>query len=86
MTTEPAFPNPELSNAHYGNPEGYTGITIRDYFAAAALPALTQNSGHLSADIARWSYELADTMMAAREPKPGLAGLESYKHETALFA
>ena len=79
----PAFPNP-LNQ--YGDLEQYSGITIRDYFAAAALPALTANSGSPSADIAGWCYELADAMLEARKPKTDLAGLEQYKRDTALFA
>ena len=64
----------------------YSGIEIRDYFAAAALPALTANSGSPSADIAGWCYELADAMLEARKPKPDLAGLEQYKRDTSLHS
>jgi len=63
--TEPAFPQQtdlKLS---------YTGMTLRDYFAAKALPLMLQ------ANVGKWgknyeiyanrAYEFADAMMKARQ-------------------
>jgi len=44
------------------------GMTLRDYFAAAALTGYRANRG-ISAhegDVARWSYDQADAMLSAR--------------------
>jgi hypothetical protein len=46
------------------------GITIRDYFAAAALTGqLSTEQGYNAASqkIAAWSYQIADAMLAARK-------------------
>ena len=54
------------------------GMSLRDYFAAAALQGLLGNSGfHVETDveseipnaIAKYSYEAADAMLKAREAK-----------------
>jgi len=84
--SEPAYPNPELSREHFGNPSGYTGITIRDYFAAAALTGMMSDTDVSYFDplsVAKNSYDLADAMLAARAPR---TGLEQYKRDTALLA
>jgi len=62
----PAFPLQSIG------PEfqpGYSGMTLRDYFAAAALQGFCSAWGH---DIksAAYAYELADAMLKAREVKP----------------
>jgi hypothetical protein len=49
------------------NPEG---MTLRDYFAAAALPQVDQRSHGNPDDVARECYQLADAMLKAREVKP----------------
>lgn len=58
----PAFPTPN----DYSNP----GMTLRDYFAAAALPAVYAHAmvvGCESQDtIVAEAYELADTMLEER--------------------
>ncbi len=66
-----AFP----TDGEYG---AYTaGMTLRDYFAAAALSGIVAaHSGEtaLPADdkAARWSYQAADAMLAERvKPRPG---------------
>ena len=55
-----------------------SGMTLRDYFAAAALQGLLGNSEfHVAADveseipnaIAKYAYEAADAMIRAREAK-----------------
>ena len=62
------------------NPEGFyqTGMTLRDYFAAAALQGMLSNSvlhqGYSSAkERAKEACEFADAMLAEREKKGGAA-------------
>lgn len=58
---EPAFPNGWM-------PE--SGMTLRDYFAAAALTGLVEQAGVLhDKELAKWAYEFADAMLKAREPQ-----------------
>jgi hypothetical protein len=45
---------------------GYTGMTLRDYFAAKAMQALAQKYSH-EGDISRNAYKIADAMLKARE-------------------
>jgi vacuolar-type H+-ATPase catalytic subunit A/Vma1 len=40
----PAFPCPEAAKIHYGDASLYVGMTLRDYFAAAALNANTSSN------------------------------------------
>ena len=45
------------------------GMTLRDYFAAAALPGvLGSPAGNVSSceTVAKWSYDMADAMLAQR--------------------
>ena len=66
--SEPAFPGVTyVSQDGKKNPEG---MTIRDYFAAAALPQVDQRSHGTPDDIALECYQLADAMLKAREVKP----------------
>jgi len=52
----------------YGSDGVEHGMTLRDYFAAAAMQGyLTQNNIHNWAQIASDSYSMADEMMKARE-------------------
>ncbi len=49
--------------------EAQGGMTLRDYFAAAALQgmlAYEQGTG-ASSDYAKWAYEYSDAMLAARK-------------------
>ena len=71
----PAFP---VSSEIY-NGTGLCGMTLRDYFAAAALQGLLGNSEfHVETDveseipnaIATYAYQAADSMLKAREAKP----------------
>lgn len=66
-TSFPAFPVQDASKwqAH--------GISMRDYFAAAALPAIIQTCandtplwGTIAQMFARRAYEVADAMLEAR--------------------
>jgi hypothetical protein len=45
------------------------GMTLRDYFAAAALQGFVTNNGTDTAEeaLAAWSYSLADAMLATRK-------------------
>lgn len=69
----PAFPAPEAGQQHFSDPAAYTGMTLRDYFAAKALAALIgadkdyENRGAKAVPkLARWSYEYADAMLKER--------------------
>ena len=67
-------------NVYYSEPIGSIGpqltikggITIRDYFAAAALHGLMSEydpEDELEHHIAKWSYKAADAMIREREAK-----------------
>ena len=65
MKNEPAFPqqtNLKLS---------YTGMTLRDYFAAKAMQGFMANKAnpmHFQPENdAAWAYTIADAMLKARE-------------------
>ena len=47
----------------------YTGMTLRDYFAAKALQGIMACNGvyENEAQLARWCYEQADAMLEARK-------------------
>ena len=68
----PAFPC-----VYYSEPIGSIGpqltikggMTLRDYFAAAALPQVDQRSHGTPDDIALECYQLADAMIREREAK-----------------
>jgi hypothetical protein len=60
-----AFPLPELGM------HGSYGMTLRDYFAAKAMPIAASNfpDGHPNgfAGMAAWAYSYADAMLVARD-------------------
>jgi hypothetical protein len=64
-TGGPAFPTATLAQKTEG------GMTLRDYFAAKAMPAiLEQNDVHVGRALtnAAWiAYQMADAMLKARE-------------------
>jgi hypothetical protein len=65
MKNEPAFPVPNSANVN-----GQAGMTLRDYFAAAALPALIKigfDDGIEAKDIVADAYFYADKMLTERE-------------------
>jgi hypothetical protein len=69
---EPAFPVPVGEREFWDREENGSpnGITIRDYFAAAALQGLmNQATNHRSMAIeeAEYCYSIADAMLAARK-------------------
>jgi hypothetical protein len=72
-----AFPqcNVEVIDGRITLAEVTGGMSLRDYFAAAALghiPKLLEVNGKnlTAAMIAEWSYEVADAMLIERERTP----------------
>ena len=68
----PAFPlqahGDEAKSRYYLTQQG---MTLRDYFAAAALQGLLADGGGSSwENDAQAAYKAADAMLAAREAKP----------------
>ncbi len=56
---------------------GNLGMTIRDYFAAAAMQGMMAHTGSYGTnngpgDIAERSWQIADAMLAARERREGV--------------
>ena len=53
--------------------KNYEGLTLRDYFATAAMQgniaSLTQEDIFTASLVAQWSYEVADEMLKARDKK-----------------
>lgn len=61
----PAFPSTVESNT---GTMFFVGMTVRDYFAAAAFQGLlADGAGGSDADLASIAFRLADAMMAERE-------------------
>jgi len=62
----PAFPmgyHPE------GNSADHFGMTLRDYFAAAALQGLMSSQCQVDDPYPIYAYRIADAMLKAREAK-----------------
>ena len=52
--------------------EVYRGMTLRDYFAAAALQGLIANKPYMGIDtslMSDWAYKVANAMLNEREKK-----------------
>jgi hypothetical protein len=69
----PAFPFEFTQTYAHGPPDRlvHTGMTLRDYFAAQALPAFVaaySQTGLSFPHIAQLSYDLADHMLKVRQP------------------
>ena len=65
----PAFP---VSTGHHPDTmmkDPRIGMTLRDYFAAAALQATQENPDGWTSNekCAAWCYQMADAMLAERE-------------------
>ena len=60
----PAFPTLFIE-PDYGS--GYAGMTLRDYFAAAALQGNLIEPTANNDEVAKWAYSLADAMLKARK-------------------
>ena len=72
MTTNtggPAFPRNILDHGHGVTTTHESGMTLRDYFAAKALVALATYEEYHPERAAKYAYEYADAMLAAREQK-----------------
>lgn len=58
---------PVLDNPGIGLRLREPGMTLRDYFAAKAMPVLIANMTNPNADdVAMWAYRHADAMLAER--------------------
>ena len=76
----PAFPISPTSVTMEPNPNGVgmlathhgmkSGVTIRDYFAAAALQGLMASQCEADDPYPIYAYKIADAMIKAREVKP----------------
>ena len=65
-----AFPSDKFEIDAYGvkQPMGKNeGMDLRDYFAAKAMQLYVGEGNTDKESVARWSYEIADAMMKARE-------------------
>jgi hypothetical protein len=61
----PAYPvSPEIYNG-----TGLCGMTLRDYFAAAALQGLMSSQCQVDDPYPIYAYRIADAMLKAREAK-----------------
>ena len=60
---EPAFPNKGFNG--WGEP--FQGMTLRDYFAAKAMQAMTERGEASKGFVAREAYLMADMMLKVRE-------------------
>lgn len=58
-----AFPT-AADNGHSDNQDG---MDLRDYFAAKAMQLYVGEGNTDKESVARWSYEIADAMMKARQ-------------------
>ncbi len=66
MSNEPAFPSADFEHHEF------TGMTLRDYFAAKAMQGiltatLTPNTAWSQDEAAETAYNVADAMLKARE-------------------
>ena len=53
-----------------------TGMTLRDYFAAAAMQGIVRSNNNRfhPEDDAKWCYEIADAMLMEREKLSTMGG------------
>jgi hypothetical protein len=68
----PAFPYQPLDGQGMPCQVAQDGMSLRDYFAAAALSGLVYHNDYgavSNEDIAQGAYQYADSMLAAREAK-----------------
>ena len=68
----PAFPVPVDNDCdcHGRFTSGYGGMTLRDYFAAAALQGMKLDGEFTYQTYAGDAYLIADAMLKAKEAKP----------------
>jgi hypothetical protein len=78
----PAFPRPISEDRSQGDmPDGnrmvdqQSGMSLRDYFAAAALTGLIASNdveaGDRISDLPGYAYQIADAMLSERSPSGG---------------
>lgn len=70
----PAFPRSAGYSAPDGRPEysngAQKGLSLRDYFAAAALQGLLVDGAYSFSGAAKVAYAFADAMLEARDNRP----------------
>lgn len=66
-----AFPRPSTADTHGYGEEGAAGMTLRDYFAAAALQGMlaseSVDSSYESTGAAMRAFGMADAMLKERQ-------------------
>lgn len=62
----PAFPEFYNTTSGIMSKQG-SGLTVRDYFAAAALNGMLSRDSGPSMDVGQAAYDYADELLAARE-------------------
>ncbi len=62
-TGGPAFPLQSIGPEFH---HGYSGMTLRDYFAAKAMQGLLQHTAESIHQLAGESYDIADAMLQAK--------------------
>lgn len=66
----PAFPADSVPTGDGGRtPQLYSGMTLRDYFAAMAMHGALMHEGAdniIEPKMAKWAYQMADAMLEAR--------------------
>ena len=61
-TGGPAFPSADFEQHEY------TGMTLRDYFAAKAMQGmLSASENYQTRELARYAFDVADAMLSQRE-------------------
>jgi len=74
-TGGPAFPRPASRGNNYATGEEdvvvdpQRGMSLRDYFASAAVSGDIANGGGLPEEVADYAYRVADAMLARREER-----------------
>jgi len=66
MKNEPAFPCQEILPDGLANLTPQRGMTLRDYFAAKAMQAMTERGEASQWFVAMQAYKVADAMLKAR--------------------
>lgn len=80
-----AFPRSKGSN-EYAIDHGAPGMSLRDYFAAAAIsPMLIQAYGQVPAVLAQKAYQIADAMLRARQSEPPVNNRITEKEKEGLL-
>ena len=67
MNNQPAFPTGIITDGKGKIIGGSNGMTLRDYFAAKAMQAMTHRGEANVQMVAIQAYAMADAMMEARE-------------------